>query len=252
MSTDTNDRENRARVFVLGASNVVRGCGTLVSHLCSTIGPCQIHLAGGRGRSYGRETRFMGMEFIGHTDSTMWQAASQPSDIPSIAFLTDIGNDIAYGSPPDELLAWVTTVIERLSAHCEHFAISRLPTGSIARLGRFRFWLLKTFLFPGTPLQFSDIMNAVDSVNDGLEQLSHQYPITLVDPETRWYSPDIIHIKKRRYAAAWKSMMAPIVDFVGNGAGKTVHYARTQIVPRREFNVEREIELPCGSRVITH
>ncbi|MFL2870380.1 MAG: hypothetical protein ACJZ8O_06470 [Pirellulaceae bacterium] len=252
MSTAANDRESQARVFVLGASNVVRGCDSLVSHLCSTIGPCQIHLAGGRGRSYGRETRFLGTEFIGHTDSTMWQAACQPSDIPSVAFLTDIGNDIAYGSPPDELLAWVTTVIERLSEHCEHIAISRLPTGSIARLGRFRFWVLKTFFFRGTPLQFSDIMNAVDSVNDGLEQLSQEYPITLVEPETRWYSPDIIHIKSRRYATAWKSMMAPIVDFVGASTGQIVRYARKQIVPRREFNVLREITLPCGSHVMTH
>ena len=65
-------------------------------------------------------------------------------------------------------------------------------------------------------------MNAVDSV-DGLEQLSHQYPITLVDPETRWYSPDIIHIKKRRYPQPGIHD-GSYSDFVGNGVGKT-HYA---------------------------
>lgn len=252
MNTDASEIPIRARAFVLGASNVVRGCASLVSQLCSKIGPCQIHMAAGRGRSYGRDTRFLGMEFIGHTESTMWQAASEPDDGPTVAFLTDIGNDIAYGSPPDQLLEWVTVAIERLSKHCEHFAISRLPRGSIARLGRFRFWLLKTFLFPGTPLQFTDIMEAVDSVNDGLEQLCQTYPITLVDPITDWYSPDIIHIKKRRYQTAWETMLAPIVDYIGQSETDSVSYPRKRIIPRRQFNVQQEVQLPCGSSVIVH
>ena len=99
MSKDTNHR----KPFVLGASNVVRGCGTLVSHLCSTIGPCQIHLAGGRGRSYGREIiHGNGV----HRSYRFHDVAGSKSTkrYPINCVFDDIGNDIAYGSP-DELLA---------------------------------------------------------------------------------------------------------------------------------------------------
>lgn len=111
--------------MLLGASNLTRAFPMVVRLALNTCnGPLSIHTAMGFGRSYGKESRFLLKKSLGIFQSKIWDALAQQKSFPTTAFMTDIGNDLAYEVPVDQLMEWVEDGVVRLqhldAKNCHH------------------------------------------------------------------------------------------------------------------------------------
>ena len=56
------------------------------------------------------------------------------SDTPVDALITDIGNDIMYGAPPQQIEAWMDECINRLQTHNANIAMTMLPIHGLRKV----------------------------------------------------------------------------------------------------------------------
>ena len=73
-------------------------------------------------------------------------AADQPAR--TVALLTDIGNDLIYGSASDVLERHLTQCLTMLAPHRPELVITRLPLASIERLSALRYHSTRAVFFP--------------------------------------------------------------------------------------------------------
>src|SRR5579862_8177465 len=103
------------RVVALGASNLTRGLGAVVSASRATFGSdVRIIAALGHGRSYGARSRWCFRTLPGILDSGLWRALEEAPEGETRALITDVGNDILYGFPVEQILEWVDEAASRL------------------------------------------------------------------------------------------------------------------------------------------
>ena len=95
-------RDRVARVVAIGASNLTRGFQTVVATARTAWGPdVQVVAALGHGRSYGADSAFLFRRLPGILQSGIWQQLESTPAVPTKALVTDVGNDIVYGFPPE-------------------------------------------------------------------------------------------------------------------------------------------------------
>ena len=137
------------RVIVLGASNAAIGISVAIESAWQAFGqPLDFLAAMGFGRSYGIRSCVLGRSLVGILDCGLWQDLAQRSRIPATALLTDIGNDLVYEVPVEQIVEWVEECLRRLSSCADRLIVTELPIESIRKLTRWRFLLMRTILFP--------------------------------------------------------------------------------------------------------
>jgi hypothetical protein len=102
------DLTPRHRIVLLGASNLTRGISTVVESAQQIWGgPLDVCCALGHGRSYGWTSNFLGRSLPGIVGCGLWPALESRPKLPTAALITDIGNDLMYGAPVQQVLLWV-------------------------------------------------------------------------------------------------------------------------------------------------
>jgi hypothetical protein len=196
------------RLVLLGASNLSRGLPTLVATARRAWPePLDIVAAAGRGRSYGQKSRMLGREIVGIVASSLWDEVERRPALPTSALVTDVGNDIMYGSPVDVILGWVAEVLRRLQSQGAETVITALPLGPISTLSPRTYRVLRSLLFPRNTASFDVSRRRVDEVDAGLRRLAVEYGATLFEPPPFWYGFDVIHIRRAHWGAAWKELV---------------------------------------------
>src|SRR5262245_31289035 len=123
------------RLVALGASNLTRGFRTIVSTARLVWGPdIEVMVALGHGRSYGAPSRVIARTLPGILQSGIWTVLEARPSIPTRALITDIGNDLLYGFSPDQTLAWVEEVVDRLQIITGDIVITDLPLSTVKEL----------------------------------------------------------------------------------------------------------------------
>ena len=106
-SQDHDKTVLKARLVLLGASNLQRSLSTIVATAWQTWGqPIDIYTSIGSGRSYANPSRLLGRELPGISTSKMWDALEVAPPLPTYAIISDIGNDILYGIQPEKIAQW--------------------------------------------------------------------------------------------------------------------------------------------------
>jgi hypothetical protein len=195
----------RPSIAVLGASNVVLGLPELLAAArVAAGGPCDLLVAAGHGRSYGLPTRVLGrglpsIRECGALDHLRAQGAGATSVHRAVA---DVGNDIAYGVAPAEVLAWVEECLAAAPPGAT-LSLGLPPIAAIeSRSDRF-LWLLRLLLFPSARhLPIHVLRQRLAELDRGLRELAGAVD-RLVEPEPEWYGWDPIHVRRRVRAAAW-------------------------------------------------
>jgi hypothetical protein len=101
-------------------------------------GPSQVFVACELGRSYGRFSQLIVRGVPGiHSCELRPQLESAPP-LPTYALLTDIGNDVANGVAPDEIVSWVGACIDRLRDQDAKVVMTNLPIAGLAAIEKWR------------------------------------------------------------------------------------------------------------------
>lgn len=195
------------RVVVLGASNLSRGLPRLVTMVrCRSAAAIDCFVAAGHGRSYGATSRVGWRRLPSILASGLWRSLDRlpPPTARPLALITDVGNDLLYGFPADEVAAWVATAVRRLEARGARVVITRLPLASIDRVGGVRFRALKTIYVPGCRLRLDELKAAAGRLDECLVAIAGAHGGELVEQPGAWYGVDAIHVRRRQLDRLWE------------------------------------------------
>ena len=196
------------RVIILGASNLARGFPTVVETAQRAWGPrLEMFVALGRGRSYGRSTRMLGRQLPGILDCGLWPELTARSALPTTAVVTDIGNDLLYHEPVEQIVGWVEACLDRLAALKAQTVVTLLPIENLERLSQVRFQILRRIFFPSSRIGLEEVGQRARALNDGVRRLAEARGFNVVGPRAAWYGIDPIHIRSRHMTSAWREIL---------------------------------------------
>jgi len=193
----------------LGASNLVRSISTVVETARRIWhGPIEIMAAIGHGRSYGRDSHVLGRKISGIFPCALWKDLQTRETLPTAALVTDVGNDLGYEVPVDELISWVEGCVERLDSAGAKTIITELPMERLARLREREFLFFRTLFFPKSQLTFDDIRSHAHDLNSRLVDLGQRRKIPVIPVSGAWYGHDPIHLKRSIWRHAWPEILS--------------------------------------------
>lgn len=203
----------RARVVLLGASNLTRGIAVVVETARQLLGsPLDIHVAAGHGRSYGRDTLVLARRLPSILDSSVWQALRTERAIPTYGLITDIGNDIMLGVEPEVLVRWIGRCVSHLQEHDTRIVMTAPPMSRLRRLSPPGFIVSRTLMFPGNRMARQFALDRAHRTEAMLRTLTARFDIPLVTPSPAWYGLDPIHIRLASRGEAWATVLGHWLD----------------------------------------
>ena len=208
--TPPSSSDARPRVVLLGASNLSLGLAEAIGAARSILGgPMDVLVAGGFGRSYGLETNVLGRRLTSIAESGLWAALSRGPARPTHALLCDEGNDILYGAPPALVAEWVRGALQRLDRAGARTVVALLPMASLARLGRLRYYVARSLLYPRCRFSHGTALGRARELDGHLRALAADFALAAVEPRAEWFGIDPIHLRPGARPTAWSAMFAP-------------------------------------------
>jgi hypothetical protein len=196
------------RVVALGASNLTRGFHSIVSAARSTWGSeIQVLAALGHGRSYGADSSVAFRTLPGILQSGLWRRLESLPQVPTRALVTDVGNDILYGYPAEQILEWIDQVLFRLQRTTNDIILAGLPLASMRRLSPAKFLIFRSILFPRCRLSLSGVLAIAERIDNGLVQLASARSVRYFKLNPSWYGFDPIHIRPSLWRSAWQEIL---------------------------------------------
>ncbi|HEY4597786.1 MAG TPA: hypothetical protein VIJ02_15405, partial [Thermoanaerobaculia bacterium] len=115
------DRAPVLRTVLLGASNLRISLPLVLDRVRRRAGgPVEVLAACGHGRSWGAWSRFLYVRHLpGISRCGLWEELRSRPLLPTLAVVTDVGNDLVYGAPVEEIAGWVEACLDRLVPETE-------------------------------------------------------------------------------------------------------------------------------------
>lgn len=203
----------RARVVLIGASNLTRGISTVIE-TCGKLleSPLDIYCLLGHGRSYGHRSFVLCRSIPGVLESRAWEVLDQQPLAPTFALITDIGNDVMYRNPPAQITTWVRETIERLEKHDARIVMTALPIPRLERLTKLNYLIARTLFFPKNRMTMEEARRVAGETDRLVRELAAEKNIPVVDFPDAWYGADPIHVVRSSWAEAWGTTLAHWFD----------------------------------------
>ena len=245
------------RVVALGASNLTRGFHTVVAASRQLWGrDVEVIAALGHGRSYGSESRVLARTIPGILQSGLWPQLAELPDVPTRVLLTDVGNDILYGFPAPQILAWVEETVDRLERFSNDVVVTGLPLVALQNISAAKFLFFRSLLFPRCRLSFAEVAESANTLNEGLAALARARGARFVPLRAEWYGTDPIHIRPSRWQRAWLEILCgearPGIDrmpFLEGWRLYAMRPERQQIFGFESGAPQRGVALKAGGRI---
>jgi hypothetical protein len=216
-------------------------------------GPSDVLVAAGHGRSYGRYSQVLIRGLPGIISCGLWSHLDSGSKPSTYALLTDIGNDIAYGYTPDQILEWVNWCVHRLQGQAAHIVVTNVPVASIESLSETHYRLIRTLFFPFSRLSRREAIQRTRLVHLGLRDMASEYSLQLFEQEPIWFGPDVIHIHYRKRKELFRHIVErlPVTSDARDSTMKqALRHAtwtkRPQFACRTVLGQERHCQQPSG------
>jgi len=198
---------------MLGASNLSRAFPIAVSMSEQVFAtPLDFFVAKGHGRSYGKVSSCFGKKNSGIFSCGIWRAIEQEKRMPIIAFVTDIGNDLAYEVPVETIVEWVEACLDRLAALGARVVLSDLPMEVIRQLGATRFRCFRALLFPQCRLEWNEVLRRAEWLSERLHDIAKSRKIPLFIGRREYYGLDPIHPRRRCYPEMWAQLLSLVAE----------------------------------------
>jgi len=169
--------------------------------------PLSIYVAKGHGRSYGMESTFFGKKIPGIFQCGIWQALDEQKKLPTAAWVSDIGNDLAYEVPVEKIIQWVFGCVDRLLALNARVVLSDLPIDVLRTVGESRFRLFRAMFFPGCRLDWQELLHRAEQLSQRLYELARERKTPVFSVPNAWYGFDPIHPRRIHLVPLWRSLL---------------------------------------------
>ncbi len=205
------DREPALRAILLGASNLrIALPAVLDGFRRRAAGAVDALVACGHGRSYGAWSRCLFVRRLpGIVGCGLWRALEGRPPLRTLALITDIGNDLAYGVEVEKIAAWVETCFERLARHRAEIVLTLLPMARLERLSTWEVRLATSILFPGRSAPWPELLQRARALDERLRRMGRDYQARLIEPAADWYGLDPIHLRRGVRREAWNRILSP-------------------------------------------
>jgi hypothetical protein len=241
------------RLVLLGASNLRRALGTAVAVARRIWGaPLDVLAAAGHGRSYGLQRGVPWRILPGIVECDLWAMLAQRPPAPTAAIVTDVGNDLLYDVPVATVADWVEQCVDRLLEAGAGVTMTALPLCSLHGMSAARFLFLRSLLFPGCRLSYSNVLERARELDLRLRGIAEARSLPLVEHRSHWYGVDPIHIRWRHLASAWHEILttsmhdAPSRPLCRCSFRSWLYFLRLAPAHYWFFGRERQREQPCG------
>jgi hypothetical protein len=161
----------------------------------------------GHGRSYGADSWFLGRTITGILGCGLWRHLEAAPRVATRALVTDVGNDILYGFPPEQTLAWIDEAVRRLQQYTDDIVLTGLPLASIRTVSPLKFSVFRAVLAPSCTLALRDVAERAEVVHEGLATIAASRRVAFFELEPSWYGVDPIHIRRRFWRDAWQAIL---------------------------------------------
>jgi len=191
---------------LLGASNLQFALPGLIDDLrCAAGGPVEVLAACGHGRSYGSWSRllFFVRDLPGITGCGLWPHLERLPRLPTVALVTDVGNDLGYEETPETVASWIETCLVRLDEQRASTVCTFMPLCSLEKLSAFRYYAARSILFPGRRVSRPVLLERARELNGHLRRLAREHAARTIEPQISWYGIDPIHVRRRWRRRFW-------------------------------------------------
>jgi len=236
--------EARTRLVVIGASNAWMA----LPRVLRTLGPpAELLVAAGHGRSYGAWSRYFARELPPILECRLWPELARVR-APVRALVTDVGNDLAYGSSAKLIAGWVDEVLARLDGRV---TLTALPLENLEALSPLFFHAVRLLVFRGRPLERERVLAEARELDARMVELARARGAQLVRIPREAMAWDGIHQRRSARAELWDRWFRDLGLALGPGLG-VAGSLRPEM--RRLFGREQRCPQPCaqapdGSRV---
>jgi len=241
------------RVVLLGASNLTKGIGTVLETAYRSWGrPLEVHAALGHGRSFGLASSVLGRQLPGILECGLWQNLADSPPLATAGLVTDIGNDLLYEQPVEQIVEWIRECLDRLGSLKARTVVTLLPVDNLLTLSRARFHLMRTVFFPHSRLTLDEVGRRALDLNERVRRLAIDRGCGLVTQRASWYGFDPIHIKPRHRPMAWREILAHWSDLSqsfqpARGSLARTLYLQSRVPHRRRvLGFEQRGRQPAG------
>jgi hypothetical protein len=139
--------------------------------------------------------------------SGIWSALQQEKTVPITAWITDIGNDLAYEVPVETILEWVSGCVDRLQELDARIAITDLPIAVLRDVGESKFRLIRALFFPTNRSSRDELLTRATALSFALKELGKTRNIPIFSAPTAWFGWDPIHPQRRHHLAMWCELL---------------------------------------------
>lgn len=201
------------RVVLLGASNLTNGFATALRILRQMYPePLDVLAALGHGRSLALRTVVMVRELPGIDGCGLWPALAEREPLPTVALVTDLGNDLLYNAEVPQIAAWLERQLDRLATLDARVAITELPVENLPLLPQWQYYTMRTLMYPGCRVDYEQIIERAFALNEVVRRVAAERSLALVGQQREWYGLDPIHFRRPCWSAAWRAFLAPLGD----------------------------------------
>lgn len=233
------------RLIALGASNLTRGIARLIAAAeLQASGPVEVFAALGHGRSFGLPTRMLGRGLPGIDGCGLWPALAAAAPLPATGLCMDVGNDLLYGVEVETILGWVDRALQRLRPQVQQLTLAALPMHNLRRLGRRRYTLVRTLLFPRCRVPLPAMLQLAERLQDGLGQLAHRHGAAFCQLRPEWYGFDPIHILQRHWPDASRELLGTSAAVAGGAWARRLRLLLAAPAQRSWFGREQRRAQP--------
>lgn len=198
----------RNRLILLGASNLTLSRRLVISLMQQHLGgPSEVMIAAGHGRAYSISSQVLLRGIPGIAESELWLQLEKLECCSTYALLTDIGNDILFGVPPEKILRSVEWCVARLQKQSAQIVVTNLPIASIEQLTERSYMFFRNLFYPFCKLRRAEMLCRVQGVYTGLLAMADRLHFKLCEQHPTWFGSDGIHVNYWQREAFYRTLL---------------------------------------------
>ena len=136
--------------------------------------------------------------------------------MPTTAFVTDIGNDLAYEVPVETIMEWVSASVDRLLAIKAKVVLCDLPLEALRQLNATRYGVFRKLFFPQCTLGWREMLQRAEQLNARLRELAESRDIPVFTVPNQSYGFDPMHPRRRFLPAMWAELLSTVAPTPDN------------------------------------